>query len=304
MVSTALVIPVRNAGPYLDGLLAALAKQTLKVDEWLVVDSESSDDTVARFTAAGAEVKTIDAKQFNHGGTREWARKQLKSDIIIYMTQDAIPANPYALQNLRDAILVDESIAVAYGRQLPHVGADILEAHSRSFNYPKQSRTKRLSDAPELGIKTCFSSDSFAAYRNAALDTIGGFPPDVIGTEDAYVAGKMLLKNWGIRYEASAEVHHSHRYTLLQEFRRYFDIGVFYGREAWIGEYFGKAGSEGRRFLLSELDTLSRAGQRWRQLEVLLRVVCKLAGYRLGHMEKYLPRYIKRHLGMFAAYWK
>ncbi|NHQ86557.1 glycosyltransferase family 2 protein [Iodobacter sp. HSC-16F04] len=304
MVRTALILPVRNAGPYLDQLLPALAEQTLKVDEWLVVDSESSDDSVARFAAAGAMVKIIDAKYFNHGGTREWARQQIKADIVIYMTQDAIPANPQALQNLRDAILANDSIAAAYGRQLPRSGAGVLEGHSRSFNYPEQSRTKRFSDAPELGIKTCFSSDAFAAYRNTALDAVGGFPADIIGTEDAYVAGKMLLQNWCIRYEASAEVFHSHHYTLLQEFRRYFDIGVFYGRESWIGDLFGKAGSEGRRFLASELQALSRAGQRWRHPEVMLRVVCKLAGYRLGHLEKYLPRFVKRHIGMFAAYWK
>lgn len=304
MIRTALILPVRNAGPYLDRLLPALAEQTLKVDEWLVIDSESCDDTVARFSAAGARVEIIDAKQFNHGGTREWARKQLNADIFIYMTQDAIPANPHSLLNLRDAILADESIAAAYGRQLPRLGADVLEGHSRSFNYPAQSRTKRLSDAPELGIKTCFSSDSFAAYRNVALDAVGGFPLDIIGTEDAYVAGKMLLQNWAVRYEASAEVYHSHHYTLLQEFRRYFDIGVFYGRESWIGDLFGKAGSEGRRFLASELDALSRAGQGWRQPEVMIRVALKLAGYRLGHIEKYLPRYVKRHIGMFSGYWK
>ena len=304
MIRTALILPVRNAGPYLDRLLPALAAQSLKVDEWLVIDSQSEDDSVARFRAAGARVITIDASQFNHGGTREWARQQVKADIVIYMTQDAIPANCNTLLNIRDAILSNPAIAAAYGRQLPRPGSDVLEAHSRSFNYPGESRTKRLADAPELGIKTCFSSDSFAAYRSVVLDQVGGFPLDIIGTEDTYVAGKMLLKSWLVRYEASAEVHHSHHYTLLQEFRRYFDIGVFYGRESWIGEHFGKAAGEGRRFVISEFAALSKAGQNWRKPEVMLRVVLKLAGFRLGHLEMYLPRYLKRHLGMFAAYWK
>jgi rhamnosyltransferase len=265
MTRTALILPVRNAGPYLDRLLAALAEQTLQPDEWLVIDSQSSDDTVQRFRAAGAKVVTIAASQFNHGGTREWARQQVHADVLIYMTQDAIPANRYALQNLRDAILSDDAIAVAYGRQLPRQGAGVLESHARCFNYPAQSRTKHLGDAAELGIKTCFSSDSFAAYRAVALESVGGFPQNIIGTEDAYVAGKMLLNHWLLRYEASAEVYHSHHYTVLQEFRRYFDIGVFYGK---------------------------------------VRVAFKLAGYRTGHLEKYLPCSLKRHIGMFAGYWK
>ncbi|MEN9658969.1 MAG: hypothetical protein RL571_2434 [Pseudomonadota bacterium] len=304
MIRTALILPVRNAGPYLDRLLAALAEQTLQPDEWLVIDSQSTDDTVQRFRAAGAKVVTIAASQFNHGGTREWARHQVHADVLIYMTQDAIPANRYALQNLRDAILSDDAIAVAYGRQLPRQGAGVLESHARCFNYPAQSRTKHLGDAAELGIKTCFSSDSFAAYRAVALESVGGFPQHIIGTEDAYVAGKMLLNHWLLRYEASAEVYHSHHYTVLQEFRRYFDIGVFYGKESWIAEHFGKASGEGRRFVLSELETLAKSGEYWRAIEVMVRVVFKLAGYRTGHLEKYLPCSLKRHIGMFAGYWK
>ncbi len=68
---TALIIPTRNATPYLDRLLPALAQQTLQPDEFFVVDSQSSDDSVARLRAAGARVEVIAAASFNHGGTRQ-----------------------------------------------------------------------------------------------------------------------------------------------------------------------------------------------------------------------------------------
>jgi rhamnosyltransferase len=35
----------------------------------------------------------------------------------------------------------------------------------------------------------------------------------------------------------------------------------------------------------------------------LLRSALKLLGYRLGHWERYLPRELKRRIGMFATYW-
>ncbi|WP_394561900.1 glycosyltransferase family 2 protein [Aquipseudomonas alcaligenes] len=300
---TALIIPTRNAGPHLDRLLPALEQQTLQPDEFLVVDSSSHDDSVARLRAFGARVEVIEASQFNHGGTRQWASQQVDADVLIYLTQDAIPADPQALENLRAELLAEPDIGVAYGRQLPHPHAGLLASQARCFNYPAQGRTKRLADAAELGIKTCFSSDSFSAYRRSALDAIGGFPHDVIGSEDAYVAGKLILAGHAVRYAASACVQHSHDYRLMEEFRRYFDIGTFYGRERWIAETFGRAGGEGMRYLRAEITALHAAGALWRLPEVLLRTALKLFGYKLGYHGQALPRPLKRQLSMFAAYW-
>ncbi|WDH50320.1 glycosyltransferase [Pseudomonas chlororaphis] len=302
-MKVALIIPARNAAPHLERLLPALAAQTLQPDTVLVVDSSSTDDTVSRFQQFGARVEVIAARQFNHGGTRRWASEQVDADALILLTQDAIPATPQTFANLIQELEEDPRIGLAYGRQLPHPGAGILEAQSRHFNYSPQSRSKSLADAGELGIKTCFSSDSFSVYRRSALQAVGGFPEDVIGSEDAHVAARMLLNGYLVRYAASACVQHSHSYSLMQEFRRYFDIGVFYGREPWIREAFGSAGGEGKRYVQAELRALRDAGQLQRVPEVLLRSALKLLGYRLGHAEQHLPTPLKRRLSMFSNYW-
>lgn len=300
---TSLIIPTRNAASHLDRLLPALRMQTLQPDEMLVVDSASSDDTVARFREFGARVEVIDARDFNHGGTRRWASEQVDGDALIVMTQDAIPATAETFANLISELQLEPLNGVAYGRQLPHPGAGVLGAQSRHFNYPTASRTKRLDDAAQLGIKTCFSSDSFSVYRRSALSAVGGFPRDVIGSEDAYVAARMLLAGYQVRYAASAQVYHSHDYRLLEEFRRYFDIGVFYGREPWIRQAFGDAGGEGKRYVLAELHALREANALYRAPEVVVRSAFKLLGYRLGHLERHLPNALKRRLGMFSTYW-
>jgi rhamnosyltransferase len=302
-MSVALIIPTRNAAPHLDRLLPALAAQSLQPDEVFVVDSASTDDTVARFRAYGARVEVIDPKQFNHGGTRRWASQQVSAQALIYLTQDAIPADDQSFARLVANLYSEADIGVAYGRQLPHPTAGLLGAQSRHFNYPAQGRTKRLHDAAELGIKTCFSSDSFSVYRRDALEAVGGFPQDVIGSEDAYVAAKMLLAGYAVRYAADAQVQHSHDYRLLEEFRRYFDIGVFYGRERWIRQAFGSAGGEGLRYVKAELQALWAAGAYWRVPEVFVRTALKLLGYRMGHHEARLPHSIKRHLSMYSNYW-
>ncbi|MDB6144341.1 MAG: glycosyl transferase [Pseudomonas sp.] len=299
----ALIIPTRNAGPHLDRLLPALVSQTLQPDTVLVIDSSSTDDTVSRFQQFGARVQIIAAREFNHGGTRRWASEQVDAEAMILLTQDAIPATTQTFANLVKELQGDPRIGIAYGRQLPHPGAGILEAQSRFFNYSDQSRSKSLADAQELGIKTCFSSDSFSIYRRNALELVGGFPEDVIGSEDAHVAARMLLSGYLVRYAASACVEHSHNYSPMEEFRRYFDIGVFYGRERWIRDAFGTAGEEGKRYVQAELRAVRDAGQLHRVPEVLLRCALKLLGYRLGHAEHRLPTLLKRRLGMFSNYW-
>jgi rhamnosyltransferase len=300
---TALIIPTRNAGAHLDRLLPALARQTLQPDEFFVVDSQSSDDSVARLRAAGARVEIIAASSFNHGGTRQWASEQVNADILIFLTQDAVPCTPDSLAILKAELLSENDIGVAYGRQLPHPHAGLLATQARQFNYPAQSRTKRLANAAEFGIKTCFSSDSFAAYRHSAVQAVGGFPKDVIGSEDAYVAGRLLQAGYAVRYAANACVEHSHDYSLLDEFRRYFDIGTFYGRETWIAETFGRATGEGSRYVRAEIAALHQAGALHRLPEVILRSALKLIGYKLGYNETYLPRALKQKISMFAAYW-
>lgn len=300
---TALIIPTRNAAPYLDRLLPALAQQTPQPDEFFVVDSQSSDDSVARLRAAGARVEVITATSFNHGGTRQWASQQVDAEVLIFLTQDAIPCNPDSLAKLKAGLLSEDDIGVAYGRQLPHPHAGLLARQARQFNYPAHSRTKRLADAAEFGIKTCFSSDSFAAYRRSALQAVGGFPLDVIGSEDAYVAGRLLQAGYAVRYAADACVEHSHDYSMLDEFRRYFDIGTFYGRESWIADTFGHASGEGTRYVRAEIAALHNAGALHRLPEVFLRSALKLIGYKLGYNERHLPRALKQKISMFAAYW-
>lgn len=300
--TTAVIIPTLNSGAYLPRLLPALAAQTLQPEELIIIDSNSSDGSVAAWRRFGARVISIPAASFNHGGTRRFASELTSASTLIYLTQDAVPACRKALQKLRTALYADDKIGLCYGRQLPHPGAGALAMAAREFNYPAQSRSKCLKDAATLGIKTCFCSDAFAAYRKDALQKAGGFPQRVIGSEDAYVAARMLLAGLTVQYAAEAQVYHSHDYTPLQEFRRYFDIGVFYRRERWIEQAFGTAGGEGLRYVLHEWKRLLRHHPSL-LLQSMLQNAAKIAGYRLGHWESHLPLAAKKRLSMSPSFW-
>jgi rhamnosyltransferase len=297
----ACVIPTYNGCKDLLRLLDSLTTQTAVFDT-LIVDSSSTDGTLELARARCAQVTRIDSKDFNHGGTRQMMVDDHRDyDVYVFMTQDAYVEDIDAIANIL-LPFADPRIGAVCGRQLAHKNASLLAQHARLFNYPPVSQIKTLADAPVLGIKTPFMSNSFAAYRREALLAIGGFPRHVILSEDMYVTAKMLLGGWKVAYEGSAVCRHSHNYTLLEEFRRYFDIGVFQSRESWIYATFGGVAGEGMRYVKSELEFLGK-----RRLLLwpmsFVRNAVKLLAYKLSKQEKRLPKGLKKRLGMYRRYW-
>lgn len=299
-----LLVPTFNPGPCWSDFLAALQSQTLRPCHVVVLDSESTDGSPQAAQARGYTVQTVQRRHFNHGGTRQAGVDQHAqgADIAIFLTQDAILASPDALQQLL-AAFDDPQVAATYGRQLPHANATPIAAHARHFNYPAQSHTYTLQDKAVKGIKTCFLSNSFAAYRLSALKQVGGFEPQLILGEDMHLAARLLLAGHAIRYQASAHVYHSHNYSLRQELARYFDTGVFHAQQKWLVQTFGNANRDGFNFLRSETKVILKS---WPLgiFSVLLRTVIKYTGYRLGRIFSRLPMAINRNISMHKGYWR
>jgi rhamnosyltransferase len=270
----------------------------------VVVDSSSTDGSDAVATAEGFELHRIDVRTFNHGKTRDAAFRTFCIDepYVIFATQDAVIENAQSLVELLSAF-ADPAVGAAYGRQLPHVGAEAFESHAALFNYPPCSETRMLADAARLGIKTAFFSNSFAAYRVSALQQCGGFPGHLILGEDAFVAMRMLLLGWSVRYVAEARVRHSHAYTVWQETQRYFDFGVMHAQIPELLRSFGPPEAEGARFVVSEMRFVARHSP-WRLPEVPVRNAAKYLGYRLGRGFRHLPRSLRRSMSMTKMYWQ
>jgi rhamnosyltransferase len=223
------------------------------------------------------------------------------SEILLYMTQDAVLDGENALANLL-AAFDDPEVGAAYGRQLPRPEANAIEAHARGFNYPAASEIRALASRERIGIKAVFLSNSFAAYRRSALMAVGGFPANVILGEDTIVAARLLLAGYKIAYVAEACAFHSHSYTLAQEFKRYFDTGVLHSRERWLIDEFGHASGEGKRFVLSELRYL-RQQDPWQIPSALVRTLSKFVAYQLGRKEARLSPEFKRQISMRPSFW-
>jgi len=296
----------------------ALQSQNCKPMQVVVVDSGSTDGSLELSQQAGFTVLHTKAQDFNHGATRQWALEQgflnpqptPPPDFIVFLTQDAILANPKALEELLQAFQ-DPQIAAAYGRQLPKPEAHWLEAHTRSFNYPDASKTVQLQDKASLGIKACFLSNSFAAYRLQALMAQGGFPAHLPLGEDTFTAAKLLLSGQSLRYQANAAVYHSHNYNGLQDFQRMFDTGVFHAQNPWLLQNFGKAEGEGAKLVKSQWAYLkAQASQPHHPnflqglVQLLSANAMKLMGYKLGRAHHWMPKALAKKFAMNKVFWQ
>lgn len=302
-MKVACIIPTLNGANELAPLIDSLLDQTQKLDIY-IVDSSSTDETLAvAIDRIGKDrVVLISKTSFDHGGTRQMMFEKFPDyDFYIYLTQDVIIEERGAIK-LLIKYFDDINVAAVCGRQLPHRGATLFARHARLYNYPEFTQIKSLADIASQGIKAAFLSNSFAAYRATSLRDVGGFPSNTIFAEDMYVAAKMILSGWHIVYAADSKCLHSHNYSMLEEFSRYFDMGVFHAHNPWIQEKFGRAGGEGLRFVKSELEYLGvKHFYLWPVS--IIRNGFKLLGYKFGIYECWLPFWLKRYLGANKSYW-
>lgn len=259
----------------------ALKDQTVRPDEVIVLDSESDDGTAELAERDGFRVVRIRQNEFRHGATRQLAADMsVGSDILIYLTQDALLADHNAISVLLRAFEKSD-VGAAYGRQLPRKGARPIETHARLFNYPPVSDLRSAGNIGTLGFKTIFFSNSFGAYRRTALQDVGGFPLDVNFGEDTVVAARLISRGWKIAYVAEAQVFHSHDYTYWEEFQRYKSVGALHAEHPWLVQEFGGTSGEGLRFVKSEIRTLAKSAPHLIP-SAILRTACKYLGYELG----------------------
>jgi rhamnosyltransferase len=296
------IIPTRNGGPRFGELLSALRRQRRLPDEILVIDSGSSDETLALAQQNGARIISISPQDFDHGGTRTLGARSAIGDLLVYLTQDAVPADPEALEHLL-APLADELVAAAYGRQLPFPEASCFARHLRAFNYPERSAVRSFEDRTRYGFKTAFISNSFAAYRRDLLASVGYFQEGLVFGEDTFTVAKLLRKGYCVAYSAEARVLHSHNSTVAQDFRRYFDIGVAHVTNRELLESFGSPTGEGRRFVAAELAFLVRENLFFRLPESMLRSAVKLVAYNLGKRYTMLPMGLARWCSLNRGWW-
>lgn len=248
------------------------------------------------------EVVHIEKAEFDHGGTRDRAAMLCNGELLLFMTQDAVPTDGNLVGSLA-AAFADPGVWAAYARQLPDESCGELERYTRSFNYPSGSRVKSMEDLDELGVKTFFCSNVCAMYRADKYRELGGFEKRTIFNEDMIFAGKLIKAGGKIAYVAEARVIHSHNYGCMEQLHRNFDLAV---SQADHMDIFGmaKSESEGIRLVKQTAAWLIRQGKPWLLPGLVCQSGFKYLGYFLGKRYRRLPKWMVRKLTMSPGYWK
>ncbi len=297
------IIPAYKPDESFQKLIRRLMKQTLLPNHIYILQTiEKEGDALIHPEDERISVHPVLKKDFDHGATRHYGATLAQGDYLLYMTQDAMPADSYVLEQLLSAFH-DEKTGIAYGRQLAGENADILERLAREHNYPKESRVKSTADIDKLGIKTYFCSDVCAMYRKDIYEKLGGFVHPTIFNEDMIMASAVIQAGYQVAYCAEAKVIHSHSYTCMQQFHRNFDLGVSQRQYREVFESISSE-KEGAGFAKKSLMYLLKRGKFWKAFYFALQCGFKLFGYKLGKSYDKLPRKLVLACTMSPSYFK
>jgi len=99
-MQVSIFIPTKNAGPKFQKTLENIFLQLYKNFEVIILDSGSTDKTLSIIKKFKTHLYKIKPNEFGHGKTRNLALKLARGEYIVYLSQDALPANQFWLSNL------------------------------------------------------------------------------------------------------------------------------------------------------------------------------------------------------------
>lgn len=300
------IIPTYKPDGKLLKLLDSLQRQSVKPNKIIIMNTEEKYLSQIMY---GSKLKNsnnisiyhIAQREFNHGKTRNEGAKRSEGVILVFMTQDAVPANENMLAELIKP-MTDKDVVVTYARQLPDETCKVVERFTREFNYPAKDRVQTLDELPQLGIKTFFCSNVCAAYKRNYFNEAGGFENFTPFNEDMIFAAKAIHSGKKVYYASKAEVIHSHNYTNMEQLRRNFDMGA---SQADHPEIFKEVPSEGegKKLVKDTIAFLSRNKKKCLIPGLILKSGYKYIGYKLGYNYKKLPGKVILSCTMNKSYW-
>lgn len=301
-VTVDIVIPVYKPDAEFGEMLRRLDRQTCRPGAIFLMHTEDGRD-LSHLTDRYKYIVEIPVRygEFDHGKTRDEAFQRSGADIVVCMTQDAMPKDRFLLEELIRPLEAADT-AMSYARQIPREDSRLTEKFIRAYNYPKESMVKSEEDLQRLGIKTYFCSNVCAAYKRDVYLQLGGFERHVPLNEDMLYAVKCMKKGWKICYAADAGVIHSHNYTYAQQFRRNFDIAV---SQAMHAEVFQNISSEreGVRLVKQVVCFLFKKGRLYSVPYFAGECAARYLGFFFGKHYDRLPQSVVKKCSLDTRFW-
>lgn len=276
-----IICPLYNAENYIEKLHKSLLKQkNVSISNIYYILTESTDRTEEILKKNELNYKVIERKDFSHSLVRERAALKSKSDILVFITQDIVIEDDLWLYHLIKDIEKGKCEA-AYSRQISKFNN--IEKYTREKNYPDKSSAVSKKDLKKLGLRTFFFSDASSAIKTSVFKELNGYDGKNLPiSEDMYIAYKLIMNDYRIKYEADSIVYHSHKFKLKELYARYKLTGKFFKENSYLDKYgTNKSGGGLAKYILK------RAIQD-KNIKVLLRypfdMAARFIGMKVGKM--------------------
>ena len=222
-----IICPLYNAEKYILNLHNSLLNQkNVNINRIRYILTESTDNTEKVLLNNRIIYKKISKSSFSHSLTREKEAMYSTSDIICFISQDIAIESDNWLENLVNPIINNEADAT-YSRQLTKYNN--IEKYIREYNYPNESIIKTKNDIEKYGLKTFFFSDASSAIKTDVFKKLNGYDnKNLIINEDMYLAYKLIMNDYRIKYCSDSVVYHSHKFKLKDLYKRYKLTGQFF----------------------------------------------------------------------------
>lgn len=304
---TSVLIPVKNGGALLGEVLdCVLAQQTSWRFEVIVVDSGSTDGSVDCARQRGVRVECIPPTDFGHGRTRNYLASLSSGEFLVFITQDAKPADVHWLRHLVDGCDSAPDVAGAFGPHRAHAPARHvthreLDAHfagfGRSLTVVRLEDRERFARDPGYRQFLHFFSNNNSCLRRSIWQQLPF--PEVAFAEDQTWALRALEAGYAKAFVPEAMVFHSHDFGVWETLQRNFDearsFNLYFGYriQASLGGALKSAAHLARR----DLAWLRSGGLRgWRLFKNAGYMACvelaRVLGQYLGTRHDRLPEWL------------
>jgi rhamnosyltransferase len=212
--SCSIVIRAFNEEKHIGRLLTGISQQSINDFEVILVDSGSTDATIAIATAADwhfpVRITHIEPERFSFGRSLNHGINNSQGDIIVIASAHVFPVYPDWLEKMLSPF-EDSSIALTYGKQRGNSSTRFSEHQIFAHWFPDHSQIRQTNP---------FCNNANAAIRRTLWEK-HQYDEALSGLEDLEWAQWAIEEGHSIAYQAEAEIIHIHEDTPLGVYNRY-----------------------------------------------------------------------------------
>ena len=192
-----IIIPTYKPDETLCLLLHKLQGQTFVVHRVIILNTEEKlwkqaaaaypIEQVLKELPCEYEVFHIAKKDFDHGGTRQFGAEHSDADVMVFMTQDAVPADEFLVEKLVESLLLKED----------QVSARV------------QQNAMEVTGTEKSAVKDCLVAAAYASFRKVTAILSSSIRGSLIIPNKAVLRQRQIFRHLGSkRFSVQMSVRH------------------------------------------------------------------------------------------------